>query len=74
MSSLSDAFAALKNIALLHERVANLRTDVEGLNRNVGGLRDYAVSIDKRLSRLEGFIDGAAAASGKQLRLPEIEE
>ncbi|MBY0520803.1 MAG: hypothetical protein K2P79_10295 [Sphingomonas sp.] len=74
MSNLGDAFAALKNIALLHERVANLRTDVEGMNRNVAGLRDYVVSVDTRLSRLEGFLDGAAAASGKQRRLPEIEE
>lgn len=71
MSSLGDAFAALKNIALLHERVANLRSDVEALNGNVSGLREYAVSIDKRVSRMEGFIEGAAAASGQQARLPK---
>jgi hypothetical protein len=69
MSGLGEAFAALKNVALLHERVANLRADVTALNGNVSGLREYAVSIDKRLSRLEGFIEGAAAASGQQARL-----
>lgn len=66
MSSLGDAFAALKNIALLHERVAVLRENVETLNGNVSGLREYAVAIDNRLARLEGFIEGAAAASGQQ--------
>ena len=71
MSGLGDAFAALKNIALLHERVGILRTDVEALNGNVAGLRDYAVSIDNRLARLEGFIQGAAAAGSKQFRLPK---
>ncbi len=70
MSGFGEAFAALKNIALLHERVAVLRNDVEALNGNVSGLRDYAVSIDNRLARLEGFIQGAAAAGGKQSRLP----
>ena len=71
MSGLGEAFAALKNIALLHERVAVLRNDVEALDRDVGGLRDYAVSIDNRLSRLEGFIQGAAASRDKQSRLPK---
>lgn len=70
MSGLGEAFAALKNIALLHERVANLRADVATLNANVAGLREYAVSIDTRLSHLEGFIKGAAAASGRQAKLP----
>lgn len=71
MSSLGEAFAALKNIALLHERVAVLRTDVEGLNDDVSGLRQYAVAIDSRLSRLEGFVDGVAAATSSQPRLPK---
>ena len=69
MSGIGDAFAALKNIALLHERIAVLRNDVEALDGNVSGLRDYAVSIDTRLARLEGFIQGAAAAGGKPPRL-----
>ena len=71
MTGLGEAFAALKNIALLHERVANLRNDVDQLNGNVSGLRDYAVAIDTRLARLEGYLEGAAAASRKQFRLPK---
>ena len=72
MSGFGEAFAALKNIALLHERVAVLRNDVEGLNANVAGLRDYAVSIDTRLARLEGFIEGATATSSdRQRKLPK---
>jgi hypothetical protein len=71
MSGLGEAFAALKNIALLHERVAVLRNEIEGLNGNVAGLRDYAVSIDNRLARLEGFIQGAATAGNSRARLPK---
>jgi hypothetical protein len=71
MSGLGEAFAALKNIALLHERVANLRADVASLSAGVAGLREYAAAIDKRVARLEGFIEGAAAASGQQARLPK---
>lgn len=71
MSGLGDAFAALKNVALLHERVSILRSDIEGLNGNVSGLRDYAVQLDRRVSRLEGFIEGAAAATNAQPRLPK---
>ena len=71
MSGLGEAFAALKNVALLHERVGNLRGDVEKLNTNVAGLREYAAAIDNRLARLEGFIDGAATASGRRAKLPK---
>ena len=71
MSGLGEAFAALKNAALLHERVENLRQDVIALNTGLGGLREYAVALDRRLSRLEGFIEGAAAASATQQRLPK---
>jgi hypothetical protein len=71
MSGLGEAFAALKNIALLHERVGNLRGDVEALNANVSGLREYAVTIDTRVARLEGFIEGAAMASRGSPQLPK---
>jgi hypothetical protein len=71
MSNLGEAFAALKNIALLHERVATLRSDIEALDSNVSGLREYAVSIDRRVSRIEGFMEGAAAASGQRSALPK---
>lgn len=71
MSTLGDAFSALKNITLLHERVGNLRSDVEALNGNVSGLREYVGTLDRRVARLEGFIEGAAAASGQQARLPK---
>lgn len=69
MSGLGQAFSALKNVALLHERVAGLRTDVAGLNTDMTSLRDYIVTVDKRVARVEGFIEGAAAASGQGQRM-----
>lgn len=71
MSGLGEAFAALKNIALLHERVAVLRENVDILNTNVTGLREYAVSIEMRVARLEGFIEGASFSASAQPKLPK---
>ncbi len=71
MSGLGEAFVALKNVMLLHERVERLQKELEGLARNQGELGGAVANIDKRLARLEGFIEGAAAASGQQNKFPK---
>ena len=77
MSTLGEAFAALKNVILLHERLEVVQKDVERLTNNVRGLNRYAVEIDKRVARIEGVMEGygrAAAQSAprpRQKRLPK---
>lgn len=71
MSGLGEAFVALKNVMLLHERVERLQKELEGLARNQSELGSAVTGIDKRLARLEGFIEGAAAASSQQIQLPK---
>lgn len=73
MSGLGEAFLALKNVMLLHERVEGLQKELEQLARSQGDLGKSVVSIDNRLARLEGFIEGASAASAKSAKLPRIE-
>jgi hypothetical protein len=61
-----EAFLALRNVMLLHERVGQLQRELEELGRVQNALGASVSAIDRRLARLEGFIEGAAAASGWQ--------
>ena len=73
MSSLGDAFAALKNVMLLHERLEGVQKDVERLSEDVKGLNRYAVEIDRRVARIEGVMEGyqGASATPRRPRLPK---
>jgi hypothetical protein len=73
MSSLGDAFAALKNVMLLHERLEGVQKDVERLSDDVKGLNRYAVEIDRRVARIEGVMEGFQRASTmpRRPRLPK---
>lgn len=71
MSAIADAFQALRSVMLLQANVERLERNVEGMASDLKGVKDYAASIDTRVARLEGFIDGAAAASAApRPRLP----
>jgi hypothetical protein len=72
VSSLGDAFAALKNVMLLHERIEGVQKDVERLSDDVKGLNRYAVEIDRRVARIEGVMEGyqRASAAPRRPRLP----
>jgi hypothetical protein len=72
VSAIGEAFTALKNVLLLHERLDRVQKDVERLSADVLGLNRYAVEIDKRVSRIEGVMEGVARASSKRpRRLPK---
>jgi hypothetical protein len=77
MSTLGEAFAALKNVILLHERLEVVKKDMERLTTDVQGLNRYAVEIDKRVARIEGVMEGygrpaaQAAPRPRQKRLPK---
>jgi hypothetical protein len=73
VSSLGDAFAALKNVMLLHERLEGVQKDVERLSEDVKGLNRYAVEIDRRVARIEGVMEGyqRASATPRRPRLPK---
>ena len=64
MSSLGDAFAALKNVMLLHERLEGVQKDIERLTADVRDTNRYAVEIDRRVARIEGVMEGYQRASG----------
>ena len=57
MTALGDAFATIKNVMLLQERVEGVQRDVQRLNVDVRGLNDYIVAVDKRVIRIETMIE-----------------
>jgi TPP-dependent indolepyruvate ferredoxin oxidoreductase alpha subunit len=69
MSSIGDVLGGIRKVLLIEEKVARLEQDVQSLAQDVRRTRDYAESIDGRVKRLEGFIEGVAAASGVQPKL-----
>jgi hypothetical protein len=70
VSSLSDAFAALKNVMLLHERLEGVQKEVERLSDDLKGLNRYAVEIDRRVARIEGIMEGYGRATAAQPSRP----
>ena len=71
MSAFGDVLAGIKKVLLIEESVARIENDIEKLAIDLRRTRDYAEAIDGRVRRLEGFIEGVAAASGQQTRLPK---
>ncbi len=71
MSSFGDILSGVKKDLLLEASVARIEKNFDRLSDDVRSTRDYAESIDRRVSRLEGFIEGASAAASQQARLPK---
>ena len=71
MSTIGDILSGVKKVLLLEESVTRIEKNFDKLGEDVRRTRDYADSIDRRVTRLEGFIEGAAAASSQQARLPK---
>jgi hypothetical protein len=71
MSSVGDILGGIKKVLLLQENVMRIEKNLDNLSADVRYIRDYAGSIDRRVTRLEGFIEGATAAASSQKRLPK---
>jgi hypothetical protein len=68
VSAFGDAFAALKNVILMQDKLERMHTQIDATASDLRGLKDYAVEIDKRVARIEGVMEGVARASGKAPR------
>lgn len=73
MSSVGDAFAALKNVMLLHERMERVQKDVERLTDDLKDTNRWTAEIDRRVARIEGVMEGfqRASATTRRPRLPK---
>lgn len=69
MSALSDAFASLKSVLIMQERIDALRADVGKQARDLESLTGKVFEIDKRVVRIETMIEMSARSSSQ----PRIE-
>ena len=67
MSAFGDALNAIRQVVLLHSRVETMDQRITDLAGDVDGLTDALAGLRDRVARLEGFIEGAAAASKPRL-------
>ena len=72
MSTFGDVFGAMRQVILTQSRLDQLDTRMTRMAGDIDGLADGIASLRDRISRLEGMIEGAAMAVGRQQR--RIEE
>ncbi len=68
MSTIGEAFAVLKNVLLLQERIDGLRGDIERSSADLKSLTEKVYALDSRVVRIETMIE-MSARSGSQPRL-----
>jgi len=71
MSGLGDALKALQTVLLLREEVRLLKEASQTQSVRLTQLAEAHAALRDRVSRLEGFLEGAAAAARAQS--PRIE-
>ena len=69
MSGIGEAFLALKNVMLLHERVEGLQRELERFAGDQKDLNAAVSGIDKRVVRIEALIEFGSRGGGSQPRL-----
>ena len=70
MSTISDTLKAIRAVLLLQDKVAQLTQTVESQGSRLNRLADAHADLRDRVSRLEGFLDGATAAT-RQRRIED---
>jgi hypothetical protein len=72
VSALSDAFATLKNVILMQDKLERMQKEIESNAADLRGLRDYSIEIDRRVTRIEGIMEGyqRASTTSRPPRLP----
>ncbi|MBA4747332.1 MAG: hypothetical protein H2056_01325 [Sphingopyxis sp.] len=66
---MGDAFAALKNVMMMEERIDGLRSDMARSADDLRSLTEKVHSIDKRVLRIETMIEMSGRVGGQ----PRIE-
>lgn len=71
MSTGEKAFNLLKSMMLMTERFDMLDARIKVVSSDQAALAQSHAELAQRVARLEGFIEGAVAATGREPRLPE---
>lgn len=71
MSALGDAMKAIKNVLLMQSELERLQKEIAQVAGDMRGLRDYTVSIDLRVVRLEALDE--ARGTMRTVQQPRLE-
>ncbi|MBB3691535.1 hypothetical protein FHY05_000142 [Sphingomonas sp. BK580] len=66
MSSLGDAFNALRQVILIQSRLDQLDGRMSRMASDLAGMTEALAVVRDRVSRLEGVIEGAAMANARR--------
>lgn len=71
MSTFSEALKSLQKLLLLQSRIERVEAAAARVSTDVADLAGAVHKLSDRVARIEGFIEGAAAATGpRRARLP----
>ena len=65
MSFAGDLSRAIRDVMLYRERIDQLRSALAGIAGDLTALSKDHATLDSRVSRIEGFLDGASAAASR---------
>ncbi len=71
MSAFSDAFAALKNVLLMQERLDSMRSDIGRISGDLKTLTEKVGSINDRVIRIETMIEMTGRQATQQPRIEQ---
>lgn len=72
MSALGEALKGIKELLLLQSQVQNLERAVDGQNDAMKQLARDLIAVDRRVTRIEGVMEGVARASSPAARSPQL--
>ena len=70
MSTIGDVFSGLRQVLVMQTEIERLRADVTRAGDDLKMVARGLHALDGRVSRLEGFIEGATAARRDPPQLP----
>ena len=70
MSSIGDAFTALKNVMLMQDRIEGLKRDMAVSSGDLKTLTEKVFELDKRVVRIETMIE---MTTGRGVSPPRLE-
>jgi TolA-binding protein len=71
VSVLERAITAIKDVLLLRDQFRQMREEVNRMGGNMNAMLDDIRDLEQRMARLEGFVQGAAAAGTRRPKLPK---
>jgi hypothetical protein len=69
LSAFGDAFAALKNVLLMQERLDGMRSDIGRISGDLKTLTEKVGSINDRVIRIETMIEMTARQAAQSPRI-----